>query len=187
MIGVMSIIPMLGITCLKGRRIGSLTAYDQRIQIEYGEIGSHELITRTRIAICTNSNSHNTISLNMPLGPLPTANTIWYSWAVTKLSRLTISIPPITTAASPQSGALAGVPPAATTRRSIGASIGSIFVLAKRATPPKGFIRRVRTAQSMMQKSASIATRTSKAILTRPTTVLRAAKPVVRPCASFTE
>src|SRR5437764_1280031 len=70
-----------------------------------------------------------------------------------KLRRLMSRIPPTTTAASAQSGALVGSPPAETTRRSIGARNGSIFARENRATPPKRFTRRVRTAQSRRQNS----------------------------------
>ena len=56
MIGVMSICRHCGNHWRSGRSIGSLTAYDHRIHGEYGEIGSHELTTRTRIAILRKSN-----------------------------------------------------------------------------------------------------------------------------------
>src|SRR6266536_3898672 len=128
MIGVMSMGPSDGITCLSGFRIGSLNAYDQRIHGEYGDIGSHELTTLTSNAIRSTSKSHDTISRNIPLGPLWIANPAANTSARMKSSTLTRRIPPITTAASAQRGALAGFPPARTTRRSIGSINGSIFV-----------------------------------------------------------
>src|SRR5215213_1334537 len=83
-----------------------------------------------------------------------------------KSNRLMIRMPPITTAASAQSGALAGLPPPETTRRSIGVISGSIFVRVNRAVAPNRFSRRVRTSQSRTQNSAS---RTASASITRRT------------------
>ena len=60
-------------------------------------------------------------------------------------------IPPTTTATSAHSAAEAGVPPARTTLRSIGAMIGSTVERQNRATALNGLIFLVRTAQSNTQ------------------------------------
>ena len=46
--GVMSIMPIIGITRRSGASIHSVVTYDQRIHFEYGEIGSQDANTRTR-------------------------------------------------------------------------------------------------------------------------------------------
>src|SRR5207237_9949756 len=60
-------------------------------------------------------------------------------------------MPPTTTATSAHNAADAGEPPARTTRRSMGAIIGSTVERQKRATALKGLIFLVRTAQSSTQ------------------------------------
>src|SRR5687767_13645839 len=123
----MSIGPIEGITWRRGFRIGSLTTYDHLIHGEYAETGSHELTTRTRIAILMKSNVHETSSLNIPPGPLRIARARPSTSARMKSRTLMRRIPPITAAASAQRGALVGFPPARTTLRSMGSSIGSIL------------------------------------------------------------
>ena len=65
------------------------------------------------------------------------------------------SNPPLATKARPHQGALDGTPPERTMRRSIGASSGSTVERTKRAMPLNGLMRRVRTAQSSPQTTAS--------------------------------
>ena len=59
-IGVMSIIPSVGMTRRSGLRMGSVSTNDHRIQREYGETRTHELSTRTRSAICSSPESSAT-------------------------------------------------------------------------------------------------------------------------------
>src|SRR5687768_4441934 len=155
MIGVISIGPRLGITDLNGLRIGSLMAYDHRIHGEYGEIGSHELMTLTRSAMRMKLKVHATSSLKMPPGQLRIASASPTTSPRIKSRTLMSRIPPITTAASAHNGAVAGFPPAFTTFLSIGSSTGSIFERQKRASAPNTFTRLVRTSQSMRQKTAN--------------------------------
>jgi hypothetical protein len=58
-IGVMSIIPIRGTTRWSGAIIQFVRTYDHRIHREYGEIGSHDEITRTRSASRSIPNPHD--------------------------------------------------------------------------------------------------------------------------------
>jgi hypothetical protein len=72
-------------------------------------------------------------------------------------------IPATTMATSAHQGAFCGIPPERTTRRSTGASSGSIAWREKRAIGLKGLMRLVRTSQSRTAITAATAASTKNA------------------------
>jgi len=146
--GEMSNIPSGGSRFRSGATSHSVSVNDQRIQREYGEILTHEEITRTMRASCRSPMVHVTINPRIARGPFETADSKPTMLSRTKPSRLRTTMPPMTTARSVHNGAAVGRPPERTTARSTGAIAGSTVFRKNRAAGPNGLNRRVRTSQS---------------------------------------
>ena len=154
--GVISIGPIAGITWRK-RAVERLTyGVRPRIHREYGEIGSHELTTRTRIAMRRKSNVHATSNLNIP------PRTRLHGERETEyLGAQEIQHADEENSADDHGGegpqrSARRISSCTNNLRSIGSRIGSIFEREKRASAPKRFTFRVRTSQSTTQNTAKI-------------------------------
>src|SRR3954468_13983107 len=134
-------------------------------------MGSQELITLTTMASLRMVNVQLTSRWKIPADPSWVAMIDLTTSSRTMSSRVSSRIPPITTATNAHNAADAGLPPARTTRFSIGAMIGSTVERQNRAMALKGLIFLVRTAQSITQIAANTTAIESSAVRSMAITV----------------